>query len=123
MQQKHFHLDKVKIYLDGVFAKEKELNSYSKCAQDIYRIFDYIEWVSLRHVESWLKGNKIGISTNEFEVPKLVEEFAVNLTSLTYAKERTYKDVYYWALATAVWVYGGMSNINPLCKGIKTINP
>lgn len=119
MQQKHFHLDKVKIYLDEVFSKEKELNSYSKCAQDIYRVFDYIEWVSLRNVESWLKGNKVGIATDTFEVTKLAEEFAVNLTSLTYAKERTYKDVYYWALATAIWVYGGMSNINPLHKGIK----
>lgn len=119
MQSKHFHLDKVKIYLDGVFAKEKSLNSYSKCAQDIYRVFDYIEWVSLRNVESWLKGLKIGLETDCEKITELAKNFSVDMSSLTHGKDRKPEDVYYWALATAVWVYGGMSNINPLYKGIK----
>lgn len=119
MQNKHFHLDRVKRYLDEVFSKERHFNTYSKCAEDIYKVFSYLEWVNVRDVESWLRGNKIGIATNIFEVTKFAEEFAVNLTSLTYAKERTDRDVYYWALATAIWVYGGMGNINPMYGGRK----
>jgi len=116
MQNKHFHLDKVKRYLDEVFFKDKlniSLNTYSKCAKDIYRVFSYLEWLNIRDVESWLKGSKLKLATDEAEITSLAKEFTVNLSALTKGKERTVKDVYYWALATAIWVYGGMGNINP----------
>lgn len=113
MQHKHFHLDRVKRYLDEVFSKERHLNTYSKCAQDIYKVFSYLEWVNVHDVESWLKGGKICIETNPYKMCELADEFSVNISSLTCDKERTEKDVYYWALATAIWVYGGMTNTNP----------
>lgn len=113
MQNKHFHLDRVKRYLDEVFSKERHFNTYSKCAKDIYKVFSYIEWVSVRDVESWLKGGKIRIEQDPKKIITLAKEFAVDISSLTCDKDRTEKDVYYWALATALWVYGGMGNINP----------
>lgn len=117
MQIKHFHLDKIKIYLDKVFSKERTLNSYSKCAQDIYKVFLYLEWVSLRDVECWLKGLKIGIDTDCEKITKMAKDFSVDFSSLTQGKNRKAEDVYYWALATAIWVYGGMGNINPEYRG------
>ena len=113
MQNKHFHLDRVKRYLDEVFSKERHLNTYSKCAEDIYKVFSCIEWIRVRDVESWLKGGKIHLESNPYKMCELADEFSVDISSLTSGKERTEKDVYYWALATAVWVYGGMGNINP----------
>jgi hypothetical protein len=116
MQNKHFHLDKVKIYLDEVFSKERHLNSYSKCAEDIYKMFSCLEWIKVRDVESWLTCNVIHIETNPYKIITLAKEFAVDISSLTCGKDRTGKDVFYWALATAIWVYGGMNNINPQYK-------
>lgn len=116
MQHKNFHLDRVKRYLDEVFSKERHFTTYSKCARDIYKVFSYLEWVNVRDVESWLKGNKIHIETNPCKIIDYAKEFSVNISSLTAGKDRTEKDVYYWALATAIWVYGGMGNINPYYK-------
>ena len=113
MQNKHFHLDRIKRYLDEVFSKERHLNTYSKCAEDIYKVFSYLEWVNVRDVESWLKGGKIHVETNPYKIIAYAKEFSVNISSLTLGKTRTKQDVFYWALATAVWVYGGMGNINP----------
>ena len=119
MQNKHFHLDRVKRYLDEVFSKERRLNTYSKCAKDIYKVFSYIEWINVRDVESWLKCNVIHIETDPQKIINYAKEFSVDISSLTSGKERTEKDVYYWALATAIWVYGGMGNINPMYGGRK----
>ena len=113
MQNKHFHLDRIKRYLDEVFSKERRLNTYSKCAEDIYKVFSHIEWVNVRDVESWLKGNKIHITTDPLRMAELADFFSVDISSLTLGKTRTKQDVFYWALATAVWVYSGMGNINP----------
>lgn len=113
MQNKHFHLDRIKRYLDEVFSKERHLNTYSKCAEDIYKVFSYLEWITVRDVESWLKGGKIRIESDPQKIIAYAKEFSVDISSLTQGKERTEKDVYYWALATAIWVYGGMTNTNP----------
>ena len=113
MQNRHFHLDRIKRYLDEVFSKERRLNTYSKCAEDIYKVFSYLEWVNVRDVESWLKGGKIHLESNPQKIISYAKEFSVDISSLTQGKDRTEKDVYYWALATAIWVYGGMGNINP----------
>ena len=113
MGHKHFHLDKIKIYLDGVFSKEEYLNSYSKCAEDVYKVFSSVEWITLRNVESWLKGGKICLETNPDKIKSYARDFAVNISFLTQGKDRTEKDVYFWALASAIWVYGGMGNMNP----------
>ena len=119
MQNKHFHLDKVKRYLDGVLSKERHLNSYSACARDVYEVFSCLEWITVRDVESWLKGEKIHLEKNPHNITAIAKDFAVDISSLTSGKERTEKDVYYWALATAVWIYGGMGNINPMYRGNK----
>jgi hypothetical protein len=119
MQNKHFHLDRVKRYLDEVFSKERHLTTYSKCARDIYKVFSYLEWVNVRDVESWLKDGKIRIESDPQKITAYAKEFAVNISSLTQGKDRTEKDVYLWALATAIWVYGGMGNINPEYRGNK----
>ena len=113
MQNKHFHLDRIKRYLDGVFSKERRFNTYSKCAEDIYKVFSYLEWVNVRDVESWLKGGKIRIESDPKKIIDYAKEFSVDISSLTSGKARTVADVFYWALATAIWVYGGMGNINP----------
>jgi hypothetical protein len=99
-----------------VFSKERHINTYSKCAKDIYRVFSYLEWIKVRDVESWLREGKIHIETNPYKMCELADEFAVDIFSLTQGKDRTEKDVFYWALATAIWVYGGMNNINPEAK-------
>lgn len=117
MQNKHFHLDRIKRYLDEVFSKERRLNTYSKCAEDIYKVFSYLEWVNVRDVECWLKARKIKVETNLDKISQLAKTFAVDMSSLTEGKARTAMDVYWWALATAIWVYGGMNNINPYYKG------
>lgn len=119
MQNKHFHLDRVKRYLDEVFSKERHLNTYSKCAEDVYKMFSCLEWVKVRDVESWLKCNVIHIETNPCKIIDYAKEFSVDISSLTQGKDRTVKDVYLWALATAIWVYGGMGNINPMYRGKK----
>lgn len=119
MQNKHFHLDKVKRYLDEVFSKERHLNTYSKCAEDIYKVFSCLEWIRVRDVESWLKGGKIHLESDTKKIIAKAKEFSVDISSLTSGKERTEKDVYYWALATAIWVYGGMCNINSEYRGNK----
>jgi hypothetical protein len=119
MQIKRFHLDKVKIYLDGVFAKERNLNTYAKCADKVYEEYSYDCWITVRHVESWLRNNcKLKVETNPYRISELADKFSVDISSLTSGKNRTEKDVYYWALATAIWIYGGMSNFNPLFRGL-----
>lgn len=116
MGHKHFHLDKIKIYLDKVLSEEKYLNSYSKCADDVYKVLSEVEWITLRNVESWLRGNKMCLETNPDKIKSYAKDFAVSISSLTQGKNRTEKDVYYWALASAIWIYGGMGNINPYYK-------
>lgn len=117
MQLKHFHLDKIKIYLDGVLAKEHKFKTYSACADNVYALMPSIEWVTVRDVECWLKGRKIKVETNLDKISQMAKTFAVDMSSLTEGKARTAMDVYWWALATAIWVYGGMNNINPYYKG------
>ena len=115
-QKKRFHLDKVKRYLDGVFALEPCIKSYRACAKDIYRVFSDRRYVSIRDVESWLRGLKLNVDYMKDKTEELARKFAVDISSLIVDKHRTESDVYWWALATAVWVYGGMDKENP-CYG------
>lgn len=71
----------------------------------------------MRDVESWLKCNVIHIETNPYKIIAHAKEFSVDISSLIEGKARTASDVFYWALATVIWVYGGMNNINPYYKG------
>lgn len=115
--QRHFHLDKVKRYLDGVFALEPYIKSYRACAEDIYRVFSNTQWLTIRDVETYLKGMKLNVDYMIDKAEVLAEKFAVNISSLTSGKSRTKYSVYWWALATAIWVYGGMDNLNPEYRG------
>ena len=116
-QQKHFRLDKVKIYLDGVFKLEPYIKSYRACAEDICKVFKNTQWLTIRDVESWLRGLKLNVDYEEDKTSALARKFAVDINSLTRGKERRESDVYWWALATAIWVYGGMDNLNPMFGG------
>ena len=116
-QQKHFHLDRIKRYLDGVFALEPYIKTYRACAEDIYKVFAGTQWLTIREVESWLRGLKINVDYMSDETSKLARQFAVDINSLTKGKPRTESDVYWWALATAIWIFGGMDNLNPEFQG------
>lgn len=114
---KNFHLDKVKMYLDGVLAQEEYLRTYKDCADDVYRVFSNLKEVSIREVESWLKGLSLGVDFYTAQTEPLAEEFAKNISCLTKIT-RSKDDVYWWALATAIWVYGGMTRENPMFRGV-----
>ena len=114
---KNFNLDKVKVYLDGVLADEEYIKTYTDCANDVYRVFNNQKEVSVREVESWLRGLAIGVDYYTEQTEKLAESFAKNISSLTKIT-RSKDDVYWWALATAIWVYGGMTKQNPMFRGV-----
>ena len=114
---KNFHLDKVKMYLDGVLANEECIKTYTDCAQDVYRVFSNKKEIGLMEVESWLRGLAIGVDYYTEQTEKLAEDFAKDISFLT-KTTRSKDDVYWWALATAIWVYGGMTRQNPMFRGV-----
>lgn len=114
---KNFHLDKVKVYLDGVLAEEEYIKTYTDCANDVYRVFNNQKEISIREVEDWLRGLAIGVDYNKEKTEKLAESFAKNISCLTKIT-RSKDDVYWWALSTAIWVYGGMTRQNPMFRGV-----
>lgn len=109
---KNFHLDKVKAYLDKVLADEEYLKTYKDVADDVYRVFNYKKTVSVKDVEEYLRGLPIGVDYMIYKTTPLAKEFAKNINSLTKGS-RDEDSVYWWALATGIWVYGGMDKINP----------
>ena len=113
---KHFHLDKVKTYLDKVLADEEYLKTYKDVAQDIYRVFNYKKTVSVKDVEEYLRGLPLGVDYICVKTEKLAQEFCKSLRKLTNTGTRSYDDCYWWALATGIWVYGGMKKENPQYK-------
>lgn len=120
---KHFNLDKVKEYLDKVLADEEYLKTYKDVADDVYRVFNYKAEVSVKDVEEYLKGLPIGVEYMIYKTCPLARTFAKDIDSLTKGM-RDEDGVYWWAIATGIWVYGGMERKNPQykwCKG-KTEN-
>lgn len=113
---KHFDLDKVKVYLDGVLSDEEYLKTYKDCADDIYRVFNYKKEVSVKDVENWLRGLPIGIAYRTVETEKLAADFCLHLEHIARGT-RSVDDCYWWALATGIWVYGGMTKENPQFRG------
>lgn len=113
---KHFDLDKVKVYLDGVLSGEEYIKTYKDCADDVYRVFNYKKEITLREVEDWLRGLAIGVSYMTFQTEKLAADFCLDLEGLTRGT-RSRDDCYWWALATGIWVYGGMTKENPQFRG------
>ena len=114
---KHFDLDKVKVYLDGVLSGEEYIKTYKDCADDVYRVFSYKKEVSLKDVEQWLRGLPIGTAYITVETEKLAFGFCKSLRKLTNDGRRSADDCYWWALATGIWVYGGMTKENPKYRG------
>ena len=113
---KNFYLDRVKHYLDGVFAGEEHINTYAKCAEDIYRVYNNKAEITLKDVDNYLRGLAVGVDYDSSKTCVLAREFAKDLKSLTMTT-RSADDVYWWALSTAVWVYGGMGKENPQFRG------
>ena len=113
---KHFYLDKVKAYLDGVLADEEYLKTYKDVADDVYRVYNYKATVSVKDVEEYLKGLPLGVDYMIYKTAPLAREFAKDISSLTQSS-RDEDGVYWWALATAIWVYGGMEKENPQFRG------
>ena len=120
---KNFHLDKVKAYLDKVLADEEYIKTYKDVADDVYRVFNYKKTVSVKDVEEYLRGLPIGVDYMIYKTAPLAREFARDIDTLTKGT-RDEDGVYWWALATGIWIYGGMEKENPQykwCKG-KTEN-
>lgn len=113
---KHFNLDKVKEYLDGVLANEEYLKTYKDVAEDVYRVFNYKATVSVKDVEQYLRGLPLGVEFMIYKTAPLARTFAKDIDSLTKGM-RDEDGVYWWAIATGIWVYGGMEKINPQFKG------
>ena len=113
---KHFDLDKVKVYLDGVLSDEEYIKTYKDCADDVYRVFNYKKEVSLKDVEQWLRGLPIGTAYITVETEKLAADFCYHLSHIARGT-RSADDCYWWALATGIWVYGGMTKENPKYRG------
>ena len=111
----YFHMDKVKVYLDRVLSSEEYYKTYASCADDIYRVNSQYAKVGIKDVEVWLRGLKIGVDYVRSDTEKLAQEFAKDIAGLTKGP-RSVDDVYWWALATGVWVYGGMEATNPYYK-------
>lgn len=109
---KHFHLDKVKAYLDGVLADEEYIKTYKAVADDVYRVYNYKQTVSVKDVEEYLKGLPIGVDYMMYKTCPLARQFAKDIDALTVGT-RDEDGVYWWALATGIWIYGGMDKINP----------
>ena len=112
----NFYLDRVKVYLDGVLSDEEHIRSYSDCASDIYRVNSHKERIGVKDVESWLRGLPIGISYDYSKTIPLAHDFCKDISSLT-RTTRSEDDCYWWALATCIWVYGGMKAENPQFRG------
>ena len=112
---KHFDLDKVKEYLDGVLADEEYLKTYKDVADDIYRVFNYKDKVSVKDVEEYLRGLPLGVEFMIYKTAPLARTFAKDIDSLTMGI-RDEDGVYWWAIATGIWVYGGMEKTNPQFK-------
>lgn len=108
----YFYMDKVKLYLDRVLSEEEYYKTFSACADDIYRVNSQKPRLGIKDVETWLRGLKIGVDYIRSDTEKRAKDFAKDLASLTKG-ERSVDDVYWWALATGVWVYGGMDSVNP----------
>ena len=113
---KNFNLDKVKAYLDGVLADEEYLNSYSAVAQDVYRVYSNRPRITVKDVEQYLRGLPIGVDYMYYKTAPLAREFARDIDILTKGT-RDEIDVYWWAIATGIWVFGAVSEINPMYRG------
>lgn len=111
----YFNMDKVKLYLDRVLSQEEYYKTFSRCADDIYRVNSHKPRLGIKDVEIWLRGLKIGVDYIRSDTEKRAKEFAKDIAGLTKGP-RSVDDVYWWALATGVWVYGGMDSTNPLYK-------
>lgn len=107
-----FDLGKVKAYLDGVFEDEEYIKNFADAASDVYRVYNYQERVTVRDVESWLRGLAIGVDYYTVKTEELAKDFALNWRLMTrYGK--SLDEIYWWALAEAIWVFGAMEAVNP----------
>lgn len=113
---KHFHLDKVKAYLDKILADEEYLKTYKDVAEDVYRVYSHKAIVSVKDVEEYLRGLPLGVDFMVYKTCPLAKEFAKDIDALTKGT-RDEDSVYWWALATGIWIYGGMEKINPQFRG------
>ena len=113
---KNFHLDKIKGYLDGVLANEEYLKTYKDVADDVYRVNSHKATVTVKDVEEYLRGLPIGVEYMTYKTCPLAREFAKNIDSLTVGT-RDEDSVFWWAIATGIWVYGGMEKTNPQFRG------
>lgn len=118
MSDSHFNMNEIKVYLDEVLADEEYLKTYKDVADDIYRVFNNLERLSVRDVESYLRGLGIGVAFDTTVTEKLAKKFARDISSLTCGNRST-DDVYWWALATGIWTYGSMVPENPQYRGRK----
>ena len=113
---KNFNLDSVKVYLDGVLAGEEYLNTYKKVVQHCYETLSHKPYISVKDVENYLRGLPIGIDYQYEKTIPLAREFAKDIKTLT-SGTRSADDVYWWAIATGIWVFGAIYKCNPMYRG------
>lgn len=110
-----FDLGKVKAYLDGVFSDEEYIRSFADAASDVYRVYNHKERVTVRDVEDWLRGLAVGVDYYTVKTEELAKDFALDWRLMTrYGK--SLDEIYWWALAEAIWVFGAMETLNPQFK-------
>lgn len=117
---KQFYLDRVKAYLDEVLANEEYLKTYKDVADDVYRVYNNCPRVSVKDVTNYLRGLPLGVAFEYCNTVPLARKFCKDISSLT-AGERSEDDCYWWALSTAIWIYGNMSPVNPQFKPKKVV--
>lgn len=113
---KNFNLDRVKVYLDGVLAGEETLNTYGKVAKHCYETLSHKPFISVKDVENYLRGLAIGVDYDIEKTVPLAREFAKDIKYLTMGS-RSEDDVYWWAVATGIWVFGAIDKCNPMYRG------
>lgn len=113
---KNFNLDSVKVYLDGVLAGEEHLNTYNLCALEVYRVNNFKPVITVKDVEIWLRGLPIGVDYLPEKTVPLARDFAKDIKSLTMGT-RSEDDVFWWAVATGIWIFGAIDKCNPEYRG------
>ena len=114
----YFDLSAVKAYLDGVFSEEEYIKDFSSAASDVYRVYNYKQTVSVKDVEQYLRGLPLGVAFYTSATEKLALSFCPSnrVRKHLIAQGRSLDDIYWWALADAIWTYGAMTKENPQFK-------
>lgn len=114
---KNFNLDSVKIYIDGILVHQDTLSSYRKVAEDIYKTLAFKPYITVKDIEIYLRNSEMFAGVDSETAAFLASNnFAKDIKSLTMGT-RSEEDVFWWAVATGIWVFGAIDKCNPMYRG------